>query len=217
MSDLADNVIHGRVRPAPPDRRVELVRRVAARAVGLDSRRALAVDAGWPRWRTTPTRSWCGRAGGVVVASATVQAALAVGMALGPNHRSARSARIASPAFVSGGMSVRWRSLSRSGDDRAGSRQARAMRLPRQVAVCGCLTIITSALVAHVHRREVTNVRRAVARGAGPQDELPRHAPQLVRVFRRSRRGDAVAALHAAQVAGRRADADRAVRDQLHG
>jgi serine/threonine protein kinase len=83
MSELADNVIHGRVRPTPADRRVpSWVRRALLRGLSVDS------SARWPSMdellaalaHNPNARGWWYALGGVVVASATA-AALAVGMA----------------------------------------------------------------------------------------------------------------------------------------
>ena len=83
MSELADNVIHGRVRPTPPDRRVpSWVRRALLRGLSVDS------SARWPSMdallaalaHNPNARGWWYSLGGVLAASATA-AALAVGMA----------------------------------------------------------------------------------------------------------------------------------------
>ncbi len=83
MSELADNVVHGRVRPAPANRRVpSWVRRALLRGLSVDP------DERWPSMdallgalaHNPNARGWWYALGGVVVASATA-AALAVGMA----------------------------------------------------------------------------------------------------------------------------------------
>ncbi len=86
MSELADNVIHGRVRPAPPSRRVpSWVRRALLRGLAVDSsQRWPSMDALLNALAHNPNaRGWWSALGGVVVASATA-AALAVGMAPAP-------------------------------------------------------------------------------------------------------------------------------------
>ncbi len=83
MSDLADNVIQGRVRPAPPNRRVpSWVRRALLRGLSVDpGERWPSMDALLAALAHNPNaRGWWYALGGVVVASATA-AALAVGMA----------------------------------------------------------------------------------------------------------------------------------------
>ncbi len=83
MTELADNVIHGRVRSAPPNRRVpSWVRRALLRGLSIDSsQRWPSMDALLAALAHNPNaRGWSYALAGVLVASATA-AALAVGMA----------------------------------------------------------------------------------------------------------------------------------------
>ena len=145
MSELADNVIHGRVRPAPPNRRVpSWVRRALLRGLSVDSsERWPSMDALLAALAHNPNaRGWWYALGGVVVASATA-AALAVGMAPAQPSICQVSADRFAGDLGAGGRPPHHAAIGHRGVD--GRRRPRRARATPSTSCRGCSTTTSAA------------------------------------------------------------------------